>query len=44
MTMPSLGFVEIEQKAEAMLDTSTRLKSLWRQRSKADQLEAAVKV
>jgi pyruvate dehydrogenase (quinone) len=51
-----LGFVEIEQKAEGMLDTFTRLKNpnfaevaralgLWGQTvSKADQLEDAVKV
>jgi pyruvate dehydrogenase (quinone) len=50
-----LGFVEIEQKAEGMLDTFTRLKNpnfaevaraigLWGQTvSKADQLEDAVK-
>ena len=51
-----LGFVEIEQKAEGMLDTFTKLKNqnfaevaraigLWGQTvSKADQLEGAVKV
>jgi pyruvate dehydrogenase (quinone) len=51
-----LGFVEIEQKAEGMLDTFTKLKNpnfaevaralgLWGQTvSKADQLEDAVKV
>jgi pyruvate dehydrogenase (quinone) len=51
-----LGFVEIEQKAEGMLDTFTKLKNpnfaevaralgLWAQTvSKADQLESAVKV
>lgn len=50
-----LGFVEIEQKAEGMLDTFTRLKNpnfadvaraigLWGQTvSKADQLEGAIK-
>ena len=50
-----LGFVEIEQKAEGMLDTFTRLKNpnfgdvaralgLWGQTvSKADELEASVK-
>jgi pyruvate dehydrogenase (quinone) len=51
-----LGFVEIEQKAEGMLDTFTKLKNpnfgdvaralgLWGQTvSKADQLESAIKV
>jgi len=51
-----LGFVEIEQKAEGMLDTFTKLKNpnfaevaralgLWGQTvSKADELESAVKV
>lgn len=51
-----LGFVEIEQKAEGMLDTFTKLKNpnfaevaralgLWGQTvSKADQLEDAIKV
>jgi pyruvate dehydrogenase (quinone) len=51
-----LGFVEIEQKAEGMLDTFTKLKNpnfaevaqaigLWgRTVAKADQLESAVKV
>ena len=51
-----LGFVEIEQKAEGMLDTFTKLKNpnfgdvaralgMWGQTvSKADQLESAIKV